>query len=334
MSAIELFTTAPESVGIAPGEYPRRVSEVARWSEAAGCVGILVYTDNRLIDPWLVAQEILRSTRTLAPLVATQPVYMHPYSVAKMIATLGHLHGRRLCLNMVAGGFKNDLLNLGDETPHDLRYARLEEYTAIVCGLLRGAAPVTLAGRFYNVRNLTLQPALAPELFPALYLSGSSEAGRAAASALGAIAVEYPQPGGSYPATPAGAAAGRGMRIGIITAPDDAEAWRLARERFPEDRRGQIAHRVAMRVSDSAWHADLGGRGEGSEEHDSPYWLGPFQNYQSFCPYLVGSHERVAAELATYLRAGFRTFILDIPRRSEDVEPLRGLFQRAEVLAG
>ena len=334
MSAVELFTTAPESVGIPAGDYPRRVAEVARWSEAAGCVGILVYTDNRLVDPWLVAQEILRSTARLAPLVATQPVYMHPYSVAKMIATLAHLYGRRLCLNMVAGGFKNDLLNLGDETPHDQRYTRLEEYTAIVLGLLRGGAPVSLAGRFYSVRNLTLQPLLPPELFPGLYLSGSSEAGRAAAAATGAGAVEYPQPGGSYPAAPAGAAAARGMRIGIITAADDASAWRLARDRFPEDRRGQIAHRVAMKVSDSAWHADLAARREGSEENGSPYWLGPFQNYQTFCPYLVGSRERVAAEIATYLRAGFRTFILDIPRGPEDVEPLPEIFRRAEELAG
>jgi alkanesulfonate monooxygenase len=46
---------------------------------------------------------------------------------------------------------------------------------------------------------------------------------------------------------------------------------------------------------------------------DNPYWLGPFQNYRTFCPYLVGSHERVAAELARYMRLGFGTFILDVP---------------------
>jgi alkanesulfonate monooxygenase len=234
---------------------------------------------------------------------------------------------------MVAGGSRTTS-SICRTRRLDLRYARLEEYTAIICGLLRGTAPVSLAGRFYNVRNLTLQPGLPPELFPGLYLSGSSDAGRAAATATGSIAVEYPQPGGSYAAPPAGAVAARGMRIGIITAADDASAWQLARERFPEDRRGQIAHRVAMKVSDSAWHADLAGRGEGSEEHESPYWLGPFQNYQTFCPYLVGSHERVASEIATYLRAGFRTFILDIPRRPQDVEPLPDLFRRAETLAG
>src|SRR2546430_4749483 len=36
----------------------------SRWSEDAGCRGILVYTDNRLVDPWLVAQLIVENTRT------------------------------------------------------------------------------------------------------------------------------------------------------------------------------------------------------------------------------------------------------------------------------
>ena len=35
-----------------------------------------------------------------------------------------------------------------------------------------------------------------------------------------------------------------------------------------------------------------------------PYWLGPFQNYQTFCPYLVGSYDRVGAEVARYVDRG------------------------------
>src|SRR5689334_13726612 len=105
---LQIFSTSPSSV-TAPDNYSRRIADVARWSEAAGCTGILVYTDNSLADPWLVSQIVIESTQTLCPLVAVQPVYMHPYTVAKMVSTLGFLHGRRLFLNMVAGGFKNDL---------------------------------------------------------------------------------------------------------------------------------------------------------------------------------------------------------------------------------
>ena len=83
-------------------KYARSVVETARWSETAGCEGMLVYTDNGIADPWLVAQLILQSTDRLAPLIAVQAAYMHPYTVAKMVSTLGYLHKRKLYLNMVA----------------------------------------------------------------------------------------------------------------------------------------------------------------------------------------------------------------------------------------
>jgi alkanesulfonate monooxygenase len=49
-----------------------------------------------------------------------------------MVASLAFLHGRRVYLNMVAGGFAHDLAALDDRTPHDQRYERLIEYTLIV----------------------------------------------------------------------------------------------------------------------------------------------------------------------------------------------------------
>ncbi len=95
----------PQSSRFASADYRERLVRVSRWSEAAGCTGMLVYTDNSLVDPWLVTQIVLENTQHLAPLVAVQPVYMHPYSVAKMISSLAFLYERRICLNMVAGGF-------------------------------------------------------------------------------------------------------------------------------------------------------------------------------------------------------------------------------------
>src|SRR5688572_29266811 len=133
---IRIFSTCPQSSDHTPTEYLKHVVDVARWSEANGCEGILVYTDNRILDPWLVAQNIIHHTSHLCPLVAVQPVYMHPYSVAKMVTSLAFLYRRRVYLNMVAGGFSNDLVNLDDTTPHDRRYDRLVEYTEIVSRLL------------------------------------------------------------------------------------------------------------------------------------------------------------------------------------------------------
>lgn len=315
--------------------YRTKVEAVARWSEAAGCRGMLIYTDNRLVDPWLVAQLVIERTETLAPLVAVQPVYMHPYAVAKMVATFAHLHGRRIYLNMVAGGFIRDLEALDDFTPHDPRYDRLVEYSRIV----RDLAVNSSAGRgisrdetYYKVNNLKLTPAVPAELEPVFFVSGSSEAGLGAAEALGAVAVQYPQPQSAYPPLEGEPSGRMGIRIGVIARDDPEEAWRIAEARFPPDRRGEIAHQMAMKVSDSSWHKSLSEWPEAKADANTPYWLRPFQSYKTFCPYLVGSYDRVAEELVSYIRAGFTTYILDIPPSEDELQTVRRAFARAEAM--
>ena len=68
------------------------------------------------------------------------------------------------------------------------------------------------------------------------------------------------------------------------------------------------------------------------EEETSPYWLVPFENYKTFCPYLVGSYERVAAELARYIERGHLTIILDIPATKEELEHIKVVFGRAKQM--
>ncbi|MGH9426186.1 MAG: LLM class flavin-dependent oxidoreductase, partial [Terriglobia bacterium] len=266
-------------------------------------------------------------TKALCPLVAVQPVYTHPYSVAKMVASFGYLYGRRLYLNMVAGGFKNDLAALNDTTPHDKRYDRLREYTLIIKQLMAGTSHVRFEGEYYKVDNLKLTPPLPEDLFPGIFVSGSSEAGLAAVKALGAVAVEYPKPSGDYAENSLDDGIHHGIRVGIIAREEEDEAWTIARERFPEDRKGQLTHQLAMKVSDSAWHKQLAEMGK--ETANSPYWLVPFQSYKTFCPYLVGSYQRVAEELARYILAGYKTFILDIPPDEEELRHTNAAFQLA-----
>ena len=312
-----------------PRGYQRRLEEIARWSEDAGCEGILVFTDNGQLDPWLVSQLIITTTERLCPLVAVQPAYMHPYTVAKMVTSFAHLYGRRLYLNMVAGGFKNDLTALNDMTPHDERYTRLVEYTTIIQSLLRSPDAVSFDGSYYKVTNLQLTPPLPPQLQPGVLLSGSSEAGMSAARQVGATAVEYPKPPADYAAGPRSDNAESGIRIGIIARPDDADAWSVARDRFPEDRKGQLTHQLAMKVSDSVWHQQLSELGKKEHGHENPYWLLPFQNYKATCPYLVGSYDRVADEIARYIDIGYRTFILDVPASEEEMQHIGTTFDRA-----
>jgi alkanesulfonate monooxygenase len=319
---IRLYSTCPQSKDFGASDYAEAVTTVARWSEAAGCTGMLVYTDNGIVDPWTVASWVMQGTHRLAPLVAVQPIYMHPYAVAKAISSLAFLRGRPVHLNMLAGGFRNDLLALGDETPHDDRYLRTVEYTKIVRALIEESGPTTFEGRYYTVRNLGLTPPVPETLRPEFLISGSSDAGMQAAEAIEATAVRYPRPPGEEDdvnrvPVPCG------VRVGIIARTHSADAWEVALERFPEDRRGQLTHQLSMKVSDSQWHRQLADTAARQNESDAPqgtYWLRPFENYNTFCPYLVGSYEEVAAQLSRYMDSGYAAFILDIPRSADDLE--------------
>ena len=159
---------------------------------------------------------------------------------------------------------------------------------------------------------------------PGIMVSGSSEAGRKAADAVGGIAIEYPKPP-SETISPVVGHIECGIRIGIVAREKSAEAWRAARARFPEDRKGQIKHQLAMATSDSTWHGQLSTMVK-DDTPENPYWLGPFQNSKTFCPYLVGSYESVAAEIERYLALGYTTFILDVPPDKEELSTIQFVF--------
>jgi alkanesulfonate monooxygenase len=327
---VRVFSTCPQSSDHSSDEYLKHLIDVARWSEANGCEGILVYTDNRIVDPWLVTQNIIQNTSRLSPLVAVQPVYMHPYSVAKMVASLGFLYHRRVYLNMVAGGFTNDLVSLDDTTPHDRRYDRLVEYTEIVTRLLTAESAVSFDGEFYRIKNVKLSPHLPAALVPGILMSGSSQTSMAAAERLGATAIKYPKSPSEDEGVRKESNIDCGIRTGIIARETEAEAWRIAYERFPEDRKGQIAHELAMKTSDSVWHKQLSDLAHSTRATRTPYWLGPFENYKTFCPYLVGSYEAVADEIARYIAVGYQTFVLDIPPNEEDLQCIGKVFDLAQ----
>jgi alkanesulfonate monooxygenase len=138
--------------------------------------------------------------------------------------------------------------------------------------------------------------------------------------------VKYPKPPGEEEE---GEGVDAGIRVGIIARDDPDEAWRVALERFPEDRKGQVTHALAMKTSDSKWHEQLSELGDQPVGEENPYWLGPFKNYKTFCPYLVGSYDAVSAEIGRYMGVGFRTFILDIPPSDEELDHTAVVFERA-----
>ena len=329
----KLFATCPQfmqpgSTEMAdPKRYLDQVIQSATWCERHGFAGMLIYADNRQIDPWVIAEAVVQKTERLFPLVAIQPVYMHPYTIAKTIASIGYLYGRQIYLNMVAGGFKTDLQALNDPTPHDERYDRLIEYSNIIQSLLGPEERISHAGKYYTVSNLAMTPPVPEEIRPEFFVSGSSDVGLAAAKSIGATAIQYPLPPAEYKGPPQDMPSG--IRLGLIAREDADEAWKVAHERFTEDRVGEITHQLAMKVSDSHWHATISDLAKKEHNESNPYWLEPYKHYKTFTPYLVGDYDTVAKDLSRYVKKDISVFIVDIFPSEEEAVHTREAFVRA-----
>lgn len=323
---VRLYGTCPPSSALQGPDYLRHVVDLSKLCEAHEIEGMLIYTDNGLVDPWIVAQAMLECTERLRPLIAVQPIYMHPYTVAKKVATFAHLFRRRIALNLVAGGFVKDLATLGDNTPHDERYARLGEYVRIIISLLNDKV-TTSNGPTYPMARVLLTPQMPTDLRPEIFMSGSSDAGTATALSVGATPVTYPPPPGELAKLAPGMA--RGLRIGVLARADADTAWTEATARFPCDRVGQELHKRAMNISDSVWHKQISAiAAQSADQAIGCYWLEPMRNYKTFCPYLVGSYDAVATELKKYIVLGADTFILDVLRDAADFAHVMEVFDR------
>ena len=150
-----------------------------------------------------------------------------------------------------------------------------------------------------------------------------------AAKALGATAVKYPKPPADETAALDGAAA-TGMRVGIIARDYDADAWdvALARSRRPA-RSGDARpgdEDVGLAMAPAALAA-----GRVAALRRRPYWLGPNESYKTFCPYLVSSCGRVAAELERVSASRIRDLLLVSFLNEEELEHIVVATDRASL---
>ncbi|HYI00439.1 LLM class flavin-dependent oxidoreductase [Hyalangium sp.] len=324
--AVELFTVSPRT----PDEalYWKNIETVMQLSDRYGYTGLLIFTGNDvLIEPWVVAQRVLAGTKQLSPLVAINPIYMHPFTAAKFVSSFAHLYGRRTYLNLVTGAALSYQQSMDDRLPHDERYDRLREYAEVLKRLLAEPS-VTYEGKYYRVSNLQLLPRTPEALQPGLLLAGQSEAALRTAGALGAVSMQM------LPATlEQGLRAGvRGVHFGIITRPHEAEAWEAARALFPEDPLGQSVLEISMRNTDAEWKWRMKMVAEGSAVARQGFWLEPFRNFKADCPYFVGSHAQVAALINSLVQRGLDTLILDVPPHEEEFHHIDLALKEAATL--
>ncbi len=326
---IRTFTISPRT--LEKIEYWQNIRNVVKWSEKYGCTGILLFEGNdTYINPWLAAHASIIETNTLCPLVAVNPIYMHPFTTAKMVSSFALMYQRKVYLNMITGTALSYLEALNEDLSHDDRYERLWEYAQIICALLKSPRPVNFSGRFYKVSNLQLQPSIPSSLFPEFLLSGQSDAARRLCLDLNAIGLQMLHPEFEH-----GLINVRAIYFGIITRQDEDQAWEVAKRLFPENEEDQRVLDLSMKNTDSVWKRKMRLAAHQPDRADTGYWLVPFRNFKADCAYVVGAYERIADVLVRLIRRGIDVFVLDIPAREEEFQHIYYVFEIARnKLAG
>lgn len=323
---IDVFSISPRTIDT--NLYWKNIKDTTRLSQKYSFTGILIFTGNDIyIDPWLVAQYVLTSTSDLSPLVAVNPLYMHPFTAAKMISSFAYMYQRKTYVNCVTGTNKNDLTSLSDNLSPEERYKRLAEYICVVKKLLEENKPVNYNGNFYNVNQLQLLPKMPADLFPEFYIAGSSEAAKETAQQIGAVNMKMAKPvDEEFPVVADNIPIG--VNFGIITRQEEDAAWKRVKEIFPQDAMGQQMQTFSMKNTDSNWKKELN-QLAAKDHKNKNYWMDPFKNFKSDCPYYIGSHDQIADILVYYINTGVKSFILDIPPIEEEYMNINMAFQIA-----
>ena len=316
----------------------------ARALEDHGWRGALIGAGWGRPDTFTVATALAARTTAFEPLIAVRPGYWHPANFAKAAATLDHLAGGRVRVNVVSG--TDNLAAYGDaEGEQADRYARTREFMQLVRRLW-AEDDVTYEGRYYRVAGSTVLPRPQPRggrAHPLLYFGGASAAAEKVAATEADVQLFWGEPldgvrerierlkslsgelGREHPPLEFG------LRVTTLVRDTTEEAW--------ADAEAKVADMARARGSfprDSNWQAAAGQQrlarlAERGEVLDDNLYTAPgqFGGEGAATTWLVGSPQDVASSLRKYGSLGITHFVLsdtpylrELERQGDQLLPL------------
>jgi len=313
-------------VGASAGHRPPDLDYLAQVAAAAdrlGYAGVLTPTSTFCEDAWLTTAALVRETRRLQFLVAFRPGLVSPTLAAQMASTFHRISGGRCALNVVTGGEPAEQARFGDHLSHDERYARTDEFLAVIRGAWADE-PFDFEGDHYRVTAARTREA--PRPTPPIYFGGSSPAAGPVAARHTDVYLTWGEP----PAQVAekvqwirGLAAeqGREVRFGIrlhaISRDTGDEAWRHAQWLVDALDPAEVAgaqQTLARTQSVGQQRMSALRSGTGTSRSDLEIapnlWAGVGLVRGGAGTALVGSHEEVADRIEEYADLGIEEFIL------------------------
>jgi alkanesulfonate monooxygenase len=309
---------------------------LARMTEDHGWGGALFGTSWGRPDTFTVATAIAARTTTFKPLIAIRPGYWRPAHFASAAATLDHLTGGRVLVNIVSG--HDNLAAYGDhEADRSARYGRTKEFLQIVRALWT-QENVTYRGDHFQVENSTVVPRPhGAELgrHPRLYFGGASPEAEEVAATEADVQLFWGEPLDDIAARidrlraltgtlgRAHAPLEFGLRITTVVRETSDEAWHDARARVDAMAGGAgvptigSVHRAGAGPGGAQFSQavgqqrllDLAGR---AEILDSCLYTAPGRvgGGGAATTWLVGAYDEVAAALRKYADLGITHFII------------------------
>jgi alkanesulfonate monooxygenase len=308
-------------------------TQLAQIAEDHGWSGALIGAGWGRPDTFTVATALAARTTRFRPLVAIRPGYWQPAHFASAAATLDHLSGGRLLVNIVSG--PDNLAAYGDvEGDQAARYARTREFMQLVRRLWT-EEDVTFTGRYFQVTGSTVTPrpfGASDGRHPRLYFGGASAPAEQVAATEADVQLFWGEPLDGIAErigrlTALAGTLGRvhaplefGLRITALVRGTSEEAWRDA-----EAKVAAMAGTGRQAIKDGHWGRavgqqrllDLAARGEVLDTclYTAP---GKFGGGGAGTTWLVGSYDEVASALRRYQELGISHFVLsDTPYKTE-----------------
>jgi len=312
--------------------------------EEHGWKGALIGTGWGRPDTFTVATALAARTTKFEPLIAIRPGYWRPANFASAAATLDHLSGGRVRVNIVSG--QDSLAAYGDsEGDQAHRYARTKEFMHLTRRLWT-EENVTSAGQYFRVEGSTVQPRIVGDgerRHPKLYFGGASEAAEKVAATEADVQLFWGEPlSGVEERIDRLKALSRdldrdlpplefGLRITTLVRDTREEAWADAERKVADMAAGQAGtwqdHRRTAAVGQRRL-LELHERGDILDDnlYTAP---GKFGGGGAGTTWLVGSAEDVASSLRKYQALGIKHFVLsdtpylnEIKRQGDTLLPL------------
>jgi alkanesulfonate monooxygenase len=311
-------------------------TDLARDVEDHGWDGALLGASWGRPDTFTVAASLLARTRTFQPLIAIRPGYWRPANFASAAATLDHLSGGRVLVNIVSG--LDNAEAYGDtEIDPARRYDRTKEFLQLVRRLW-SEENVTFRGEFFSVQNSSVQPrtfGAEQGRHPRLYFGGASDAAQRVAATEADVQLFWGEPldGVAERIDRLRALENSlerrhaplefGLRVTTLVRDTTDQAWHDAEEKVAslaaagDQQNGQWA-RLQRRAVGQQRLLDLADRGE---VLDSCLYTAPGKagvGGGAGTTWLVGSPEDVTNALLKYAGLGVTHFVLsDTPYKQE-----------------